>query len=61
MFLGLSRIPPHERSWGGARNKPKNVCVGGYQHVGLIGGEQRLTDKLRVALLSLRISTKPCI
>ena len=30
-FLGLSHVPPHERrSWGGMRDEPKNVCVGGY-------------------------------
>ena len=23
-FLGLSRVPPHERSWRGTREKPKN-------------------------------------
>ena len=28
--LCLSRDSPHERSWGGTRDKPKNVCVGGY-------------------------------
>ena len=28
--LVLSRDSHHERSWGGTRDKPKNVCVGGY-------------------------------
>ena len=37
-FLGLSRVPPHERrSWGGTRDKPKNVCVGGYRDTLLMG------------------------
>ena len=26
--------PLSRRSWGGTRDKPKNVCVGGYPHVG---------------------------
>ena len=33
-FLGLSRVPDHERSWGGTRDEPKNVCVGGSTHGG---------------------------
>ena len=37
------------------------VVNGDHQHVGLFGGEQRLTDKLRVALSSLWVSTQPCI
>ena len=33
MFLALSRVLPHKRSWGGTRDKPKNVCVGGYRRL----------------------------
>jgi len=32
-FLGLSRVPPNERSWGGTRDKPKNVWGGGYPSI----------------------------
>lgn len=35
-LLSLSGVPPHLRSWGGTRDKPKNACEGSYTRMGKV-------------------------
>ena len=37
MAVSAAPIAPPTQTWGGTREKPQNVCVGGYGTRGLVG------------------------